>query len=160
MSYLSLACRSLLRFLIPCCKQKAAFDHRVLSSVCFFATDIHSTSLGRGKNDDTLERVRNGDLNGKGELVMIFGKQVRLYCILIAISRTRCLLSATQDTHVSRGGRDLIRKTLEDANITASVRIFLVSTSTLTSPLPSSWRSRPSMRLSVTSILKAGGMPH
>ena len=105
-----------------CCK-KAAFDHRVLSSVCFFATDIHSTSLGKGKNDDTLKRVQNGDLNGKGELVMIFGRQVRLYCVLIAISQTRCFLSSTQDTHVPRGGRDLIRKTLEDANITASVRI-------------------------------------
>ncbi|KAJ3479932.1 hypothetical protein NLI96_g8712 [Meripilus lineatus] len=79
---------------------RAAFDPRVLSSVCFFATDIHTASLGKGKNDDTLVRVQNGDLTGKGELVMIFGKQ---------------------DTHVPRAGRDLIRKSLEDANVTASV---------------------------------------
>ncbi|KAL5535552.1 hypothetical protein ACEPAF_3646 [Sanghuangporus sanghuang] len=77
----------------------AAFDSRVLSSVCFFATDIHSATLGKGKNDDTLVRVRNGDLKGKGELVMIFGKQ---------------------DTHVPRSGRDLIRNTLEDADVPTS----------------------------------------
>ncbi|KAI0778136.1 dienelactone hydrolase [Trametes elegans] len=78
---------------------RAAFDPRVLASVCFFATDIHSASLGKGKNDDTLVRVRNGDLTGKGELVMIFGKQ---------------------DTHVPREGRNLIRQALEDANVTTS----------------------------------------
>ncbi|KIJ45279.1 hypothetical protein M422DRAFT_779176 [Sphaerobolus stellatus SS14] len=78
---------------------RAAFDPRVLASVCFFATDIHSATLGKGKKDDSLVRVLNGDLNGKGELVMIFGKQ---------------------DTHVPREGRDLIRKTLEDQNIPCS----------------------------------------
>jgi carboxymethylenebutenolidase len=78
---------------------RAAFDARVLASVCFFATDIHGASLGKGKNDDTLIKVRNGDLTGKGELVMIFGKQ---------------------DTHVPRNGRDLIRTTLEDANVPVS----------------------------------------
>ncbi|KAG6878398.1 hypothetical protein C0993_007580 [Termitomyces sp. T159_Od127] len=78
---------------------RAAFDPRVLASVCFFATDIHSASLGKGKNDDTLIRVRKGELLGKGELVMIFGKQ---------------------DTHVPRAGRDLIRSVLEDANVPVS----------------------------------------
>ncbi|KAF9822226.1 hypothetical protein IEO21_00220 [Rhodonia placenta] len=78
---------------------QAAFDARVLSSVCFFATDVHSATLGKGKNDDSLVRVRRGELTGKGELVMIFGKQ---------------------DTHVPRAGRDLIRKELEDANVTTT----------------------------------------
>ncbi|KZS93008.1 dienelactone hydrolase [Sistotremastrum niveocremeum HHB9708] len=78
---------------------RAAFDPRVLASVCFFGTDIHSATLGKGKKDDSLIRVRKGDLTGKGELVMIFGKQ---------------------DTHVPREGRDLIRKELEDANVTAT----------------------------------------
>jgi len=78
---------------------RAAFDPRVLASVCWFATDVHSATLGRGKSDDSLIRVRNGDLTGKAELVMIFGKQ---------------------DTHVPRAGRDLIRKTLEDANVAVS----------------------------------------
>ncbi|KAI0078923.1 dienelactone hydrolase [Panus rudis PR-1116 ss-1] len=77
----------------------AAFDQRVLASVCFFATDIHSATLGKGKSDNSLLRVQRGELTGKGELVMIFGKQ---------------------DTHVPRPGRDLIRKTLEDANVTTS----------------------------------------
>ncbi|KAH8988844.1 dienelactone hydrolase [Lactarius akahatsu] len=72
----------------------AAFDPRVLSTVCFFATDIHSATLGRG-GDDSLARVQAGELTGRGELVMIFGKQ---------------------DTHVPRAGRDIIRKVLEDAN--------------------------------------------
>lgn len=78
---------------------RAAFDQRVLSSVCFFATDIHSATLGKGKQDDTMVRIKKGDLSGKGELVMIFGKQ---------------------DTHVPRAGRDLIRASLEDANIPVS----------------------------------------
>ncbi|KAK1236184.1 hypothetical protein PQX77_000560 [Marasmius sp. AFHP31] len=75
---------------------RAAFDPRVLASFCWFATDIHSATLGKGKNDDSLAKVRNGELAGKGELVMVFGKQ---------------------DTHVPREGRDLIRSTLEDANV-------------------------------------------
>lgn len=75
---------------------RAAFDPRVLASFCWFATDIHSATLGKGKNDDSLVKVRNGELTGKGELVMVFGRQ---------------------DTHVPRAGRDLIRSTLEDANV-------------------------------------------
>ncbi|EIM92106.1 dienelactone hydrolase [Stereum hirsutum FP-91666 SS1] len=78
---------------------RAAFDPRVLSSFCFFATDIHSATLGKGKTDNTLQRVIAGDLKGKGEIVMVFGKQ---------------------DTHVPREGRDFIRKTLEDANVPLS----------------------------------------
>ncbi|KAJ7597087.1 dienelactone hydrolase [Mycena floridula] len=77
---------------------RAAFDSRVLSSVCLFATDLHSSSLGKGKKDeDTLRRIKSGDLNGKGEVMMIFGKD---------------------DT--PGNGRDLIRKTIQDANIKAS----------------------------------------
>jgi carboxymethylenebutenolidase len=74
---------------------RCAFDRRVRAAVCYFATDIHSHSLGKGKNDDSLRRV--GDI--KGELVMIFGKK---------------------DTHVSREGRDMIRKALDDAGVVNS----------------------------------------
>ena len=35
--------------------------------MCYFATDIHSHTLGEGKNDDSLQRVK--DI--KGELVMV-----------------------------------------------------------------------------------------
>jgi len=48
---------------------RAAFDPRVLSAVCFFATDIHSATLGQG-GDDSLARVQAGELTGKGELVV------------------------------------------------------------------------------------------
>jgi dienelactone hydrolase len=51
---------------------RAAFDPRVLAAVCFFGTDIHSESLGKGKNSDSLKKA--GEI--KGELVMIFGKKV------------------------------------------------------------------------------------
>ncbi|KZV76918.1 dienelactone hydrolase [Peniophora sp. CONT] len=77
----------------------AAFDPRVLAAFCFFATDIHSSTLGKGKSDDSLARVRAGALTNKAEIMMVFGKQ---------------------DTHVPRAGRDLIRKELEDANVTFS----------------------------------------
>jgi carboxymethylenebutenolidase len=46
---------------------RAAFDKRVSASVCYFATDIHSRSLGAGKNDDSLLRAR--DISG--ELIMV-----------------------------------------------------------------------------------------
>ena len=71
---------------------RCALDPRVSAAVCYFATDIHSHSLGEGKRDDSLQRA--GDING--ELVMIFGKQ---------------------DNHVPPEGRDLIRKTLHEENV-------------------------------------------
>ncbi|KAF9426652.1 hypothetical protein BGZ76_002665, partial [Entomortierella beljakovae] len=74
---------------------RAAFDPRVLASVCYFATDIHSETLGKGKKSNSLLRVPEI----QGEVVMIFGKQ---------------------DNHVPRAGRDLIRKTLEDAEVTTT----------------------------------------
>ena len=46
---------------------RCALDKRVAAAVCYFATDIHSNSLGEGKKDDSLERA--GDI--KGELVMV-----------------------------------------------------------------------------------------
>ncbi|WVO17384.1 hypothetical protein L204_105076 [Cryptococcus depauperatus] len=78
---------------------RCAFDPRVLATFCYFATDVHSATLGKGKSDDTLIKIRNGDLTGKGEITMVFGKQ---------------------DTHVDRTGRSLIRDTMDDANVTLS----------------------------------------
>lgn len=46
---------------------RCAFDKRVRAAVCYFATDIHSHSLGKGKEDDSLQRVKEI----KGELVMV-----------------------------------------------------------------------------------------
>ncbi|EAT91650.2 hypothetical protein SNOG_00155 [Parastagonospora nodorum SN15] len=74
---------------------RCALDPRISSAICYFATDIHSRTLGAGKSDNSLSRAR--DI--KGELVMIFGKL---------------------DNHVPPEGRDLIRKTLHEAGVTFS----------------------------------------
>ncbi|MCJ1373315.1 hypothetical protein MMC20_004543 [Loxospora ochrophaea] len=71
---------------------RAALDKRVAAAVCYFATDIHSHTLGAGDGDDSLERA--GEI--AGELVMIFGKN---------------------DGHVPPAGRDLIRKTLHEKGV-------------------------------------------
>lgn len=70
---------------------RTALNPRVKAAVCYFATDIHKASLGKG-GDDSLKRA--GEI--KAELVMIFGKK---------------------DTHVPREGRDLIRKELQDKQL-------------------------------------------
>ena len=46
---------------------RCALDERVKAAVCYFATDIHSKTLGEGKNDYSLARA--GDI--KGELLMV-----------------------------------------------------------------------------------------
>ncbi|KAF2274479.1 alpha/beta-hydrolase [Westerdykella ornata] len=74
---------------------RCAMDPRISAAVCYFATDIHSSTLGKGKSDDSLRRT--GDI--KGEVVMIFGKN---------------------DTHVPPEGRDLIRRTMHEAGVNFS----------------------------------------
>ncbi|KAI8895300.1 Alpha/Beta hydrolase protein [Globomyces pollinis-pini] len=74
---------------------RAAFDPRIKSTVCFFATDIHSETLGKGKRSDSLKR----SAEIKGELLMIFGKQ---------------------DTHIPQAGRTQIYNQLVTNNITFS----------------------------------------
>jgi carboxymethylenebutenolidase len=66
---------------------RAALDPRVTSSTCFYATDIHSGTLGHGKHDDTLSR--SGEI--EAELLLIWGRQ---------------------DPHVPAEGRRLIYDTL------------------------------------------------
>jgi hypothetical protein len=55
---------------------RCAFDSRVQATFCYFATDVHSATLGKGKKDDTVKRIKAGDMTGKGEVTMVFGKQV------------------------------------------------------------------------------------
>jgi len=74
---------------------RCAFDSRIRAAVCYFATDVHSATLGEGKSDDSLKRVK--DI--KGEVAMIFGKR---------------------DNHVPPEGRNLIRKTLHETGTTFS----------------------------------------
>jgi dienelactone hydrolase len=70
----------------------ATTSPKIRAAVCYFATDIHSRSLGAGGRDDSLDRAK--DI--RAELVMIFGKR---------------------DNHVPPEGRDLIRKTLHEAGV-------------------------------------------
>jgi len=50
---------------------RAAMNPDVLGAACFYATDIHKGSLGKGMKDDSLERAK--DING--ELLMMWGRQ-------------------------------------------------------------------------------------
>jgi len=50
---------------------RAAMNPDVRGAVCFYATDIHKGSLGKGMKDDSLERTK--DITG--ELLMIWGRQ-------------------------------------------------------------------------------------
>jgi carboxymethylenebutenolidase len=74
---------------------RCALDPRVSACVSYFATDLHTHSLGRGLADDSLARA--GDI--KGEIALIHG---------------------VLDTHVPAEGRDLIRKTLRDKGVVFS----------------------------------------
>lgn len=71
---------------------RCAMNAGVLAAVCFYATDIHKHSLGKGMNDDSLQR----SAEIKAELLMIWGKQ---------------------DPHIPQAGRDLIYKNLTDAGV-------------------------------------------
>jgi carboxymethylenebutenolidase len=68
---------------------RCAFDPRVRSAACFYATDLHKASLGRG-GDDSLARAK--DI--RGELMMVWGRQ---------------------DPHVDDEGRVKIQAALRDA---------------------------------------------
>jgi carboxymethylenebutenolidase len=50
---------------------RAAMNPEVLAAVCFYATDIHKRGLGKGMNDNSLDRIPEI----KGELLMIWGRQ-------------------------------------------------------------------------------------
>ncbi len=67
---------------------RAALDPRVSAAACFYATDIHTGSLGAGKQDDSLARMDAL----KAEAMFVWGRQ---------------------DPHVPFAGRQLIRERLE-----------------------------------------------
>ena len=71
---------------------RAAMNPDVLAGVCVYATDIHEHSLGRGMNDDSLARVTEL----RGEMLMIWGRQ---------------------DPHIPQQGRELIYKTMSNAEV-------------------------------------------
>lgn len=71
---------------------RAAMQSDVLAAACFYATDIHTRSLGQGRHDNSLDRV--GEI--RGELLMIWGRQ---------------------DPHIPREGRAIIYTALSDAGV-------------------------------------------
>ena len=71
---------------------RAAMNPIILATACFYATDIHKRSLGKGMKDNTLDRIPEI----KGEMLMIFGRQ---------------------DPHVPREGRRIIYDAMADANL-------------------------------------------
>lgn len=74
---------------------RAAMNPDVLATACFYATDIHKGSLGKGMQDDSLARASEI----KGELLHIWGRQ---------------------DPHIPLEGRNIIKARLEEvgANFT------------------------------------------
>ncbi len=77
---------------------RASMNPQILAGVCFYATDIHKGSLGKG-GDDTLARVKEL----KAEMLMIWGRQ---------------------DPHIPNEGRALIQKTLIEAGVLFSWHEF------------------------------------
>ena len=69
---------------------RAAMNPEVLAGVCFYATDIQKRGLGRGMNDDSLDRIPEI----RAELMMIWGRQ---------------------DPHVPLDGRRKVQAALEAA---------------------------------------------
>lgn len=69
---------------------RCAMNNDISAAVCFYATDIHKRSLGKGMNDNSLDRIQEIT----GELLMIYGKQ---------------------DPHIPQEGRDLVYRHLVDA---------------------------------------------
>ncbi|AOX16480.1 dienelactone hydrolase family protein [Kozakia baliensis] len=71
---------------------RAALLPEVEATACFYATDLHTASLGAGKSDDSLARAK--DI--QGELMMVWGRS---------------------DPHVPYAGRRQIRDRLEEADV-------------------------------------------
>jgi carboxymethylenebutenolidase len=71
---------------------RAAMEPDVRATVCFYGTDIHKGSLGKGQNDDSLARAAEI----KGELLMIWGRQ---------------------DPHIPLEGRRTILARLDELNL-------------------------------------------
>ncbi|WP_158749108.1 dienelactone hydrolase family protein [Acidobacterium sp. S8] len=70
---------------------RAAMNPEIRAAACFYATDIHCGTLGKGKNDDSLKRAEEI----KGELLHIWGRQ---------------------DPHVPLDGRMKIKARLDEAS--------------------------------------------
>ncbi len=68
---------------------RAACHAGISAAAAFYPTDVHSATLGAGKADDTLERIRDLDAS----LLFVWGRQ---------------------DPHIPREGREKIHRALEE----------------------------------------------
>jgi len=71
---------------------RCAMNPEILAGVSFYATDVHSRTLGQGKQDNTLDRLSEI----KAEMLMIWGKQ---------------------DPHIPLAGRQRIYNTLNEVGV-------------------------------------------
>jgi carboxymethylenebutenolidase len=71
---------------------RTAMNPDVRAAACFYATDIHKRSLGKGEADDTLDRM--GEIGG--EMLMIWGRQ---------------------DPHIPPEGRRVVHAAMSDADV-------------------------------------------
>ncbi len=71
---------------------RAAMNPEIEAGVCFYATDIHKRSLGKGMRDDSLDRMHEI----LGEIMMIWGRQ---------------------DPHIPADGRRLIYDAMTQASV-------------------------------------------
>ena len=78
---------------------RACMSPEVLAGACLYPTDVHSSTLGKGKQDDSLNRL--GDI--RGELLMVWGRQ---------------------DPHIPPAGRRTIYDALTDADVDFSWHEF------------------------------------
>lgn len=85
-------------------------DPRITATVCYFATDVHSRTLGPYTESNTSATAPANSIHTldqfpqlKGEVSMIFG---------------------IKDTHVPDTGRDLIRQKMRDAGVVFSWHEF------------------------------------
>lgn len=70
---------------------RAALNPGVLAAACFYPTDVHSSTLGEGKKDNTLERLTEL----RADTLFVWGRQ---------------------DPHIPYEGRCIIRNRLEEVN--------------------------------------------
>lgn len=71
---------------------RCAMEKEVRATACFYATDIHKGSLGKGMSDDSMERAKEI----QGELLMMWGRQ---------------------DPHIPLEGRRLVQTRLDELNL-------------------------------------------
>jgi carboxymethylenebutenolidase len=68
---------------------RAGFHDGISAVACFYPTDVHSATLGAGKNDDTLKRIAELD----AQMLFVWGRQ---------------------DPHIPQAGRESIHARLEE----------------------------------------------